>query len=193
MEQQQGKAPRRELDLEMDRLEANIEKVRVLYEQYFIDILPLPPDKEHQEINRNIRLLLKAPFKNSQSRFRLRQIIQRFQTYATYWERVLKQREDGVYHKDLFKAEMRDKSIRDSRDPNATQSKSDKGIQDLFSTYANALKQSGATNKQLDFDKFKQTMIERAKALKATHGVKKVKYSVVTKDGRVVIKATAAE
>jgi len=193
IQEQTGKAPRRDLDLQMDRLESDIEKLRVLYEQHFIDILPHPPDKEHQAVSRQIKVLLKAPFKNSQSRFRLRQIIQRFQTYATYWERVVKQREDGTYVKDKFKAEMREKMARDLANQNSAHAKANKGLQDLFSSYKDALQKSGANTGNVDFDRFKQKMIAQAKALKKQHGVKKVKYSVVTKGGKVIIKATAKE
>ena len=102
---------RRQLDLELDRLENKISELRVLYEQYFVEILPLSPDKQQKEIVALIRKLLRAPFKNSQTRFRLRVLVQRYQTYATYWERVQKQKEEGTYSRDLFKAEMREKML----------------------------------------------------------------------------------
>src|SRR5690606_27251637 len=99
----------------------------------------------------------------------LRQVIQRFQTYATYWERILKQREDGVYHKDLFKAEMREKLQRDTDRSNSAQARAEKGLHELFSSYTTALKQSGNGAANIDYDQFKRKMVERAKALKTTH------------------------
>ena len=106
---------RRQLDLELDRLENKISELRVLYEQYFVEILPLSPDKQQKEIVALIRKLLHAPFKNSQTRFRLRVLVQRYQTYATYWERVQKQKEEGTYSRDLFKAEMREKMLEEAK------------------------------------------------------------------------------
>ena len=100
---------RRELDIKLDQLEAKIEQLRVLYEQHYIDVLPLPPLQEQKAVDREVRTLMRAPFKNSQTRFRLRMVVQRYQTYKTYWERVNKQREEGTYCRDIFKAEMREK------------------------------------------------------------------------------------
>ena len=74
-----GKPPpernRKELALKLDLLERKIEELRVLYEQYFIDVQPLPPDKLHKETYRLIRTILRAPFKNSQTRFRMRNLV----------------------------------------------------------------------------------------------------------------------
>src|SRR5262245_3607671 len=101
---------RRQLDVELEQLEERIETLRVLYEQHFADILPQPPTKLQKEAVFLIRKLLKAPFKNSQTRFKLRQLVTRYQTYRTYWERVLKEREEGTYVRDVFKAELRQKA-----------------------------------------------------------------------------------
>ena len=89
LSEESGKT-RRDFDRELDILEAKIGELRIFYEQFFVDILPQPPEKQHAEVVRLIKRLLKAPFKNSASRFRLRSLINRFQTYATYWERVNK-------------------------------------------------------------------------------------------------------
>ena len=85
-------ANKRELDLKLDLLERRIDEARVIYEQYFVDVMPHPPDKQVKIIKNQIRSLIKAPFKTSQHKFRLRALITRFQTYSTYWERVMKQR-----------------------------------------------------------------------------------------------------
>ena len=75
--------PKRELDKELDGLEARLNELKILYEQFFVDVLPFPPLKEQADVARLIKRLLKAPFKNSASRFRLRMLVQRYQTYHT--------------------------------------------------------------------------------------------------------------
>ena len=185
-----NKRPRRELDLEIDRLDTKISELRVLYEQYFIQLLPLPPDKEHRELKRLIRTLLKAPFKNSQTRFRLRQVVQRYHTYNTYWERVFKQRDEGKYSRDVFKADVRDRERSETSQANSGKSKVEKQMQHLFSAYENALKKNGQSASNLDYNAFKKALVVRAKALKEQHGLKKLKYRVVVKNGKVSIKAS---
>ena len=179
----------RQLAGELDKLEAKISELRVLYEQYFIDVQPQAPEKLHQDTGRTIRKLLRAPFKNSQTRFRLRMLIQRFQTYATYWERVLKQKEDGTYSRDLFKAELREKLLHQIEKERSARGKADKGYKQLYDSYEAALRKTGANTANLSFDSFKSSLIKQAKQLKQT-GVKKLQYKIVIKDGKVVVKAS---
>ena len=181
---------RRQLDIELDRLETKISELRVLYEQHFVEILPLPPDKLHKEVVRSIRILLKAPFKNSQTRFRLRVLVQRFQTYATYWERVQKQKEDGTYSKDLFKAEMREKMLEDAKAEQTAGRAAEKGLKQLFNSYEAALRKTGNDTAKLNFDSFKSSLMKQAKQLKEKTGVQKLHYKVIVKGNKVVVKAS---
>lgn len=180
---------KRELDRELDRLEARIEEVRVLFEQHFVDVLPQPPTKLQSEVVRTIRSLLRAPFKNSATRFRLRMLVQRFQTYATYWERIQKLREEGKYNRDLFKAELREKMLEDAQKAESRLGKAEQGLKQLYSTYEAALKKAGSKDK-LDFDRFKDSLLKKAKVLKEQHGISKLNYKIAIKEGKVVIKAS---
>ncbi len=182
--------PRKKLSHELDRLEGKLKELQILYEQYFVDVLPKPPTSQHDEIKRTIRMLLKAPFKNSQVRFRLRMLVQRFQTYATYWERVNKQREEGTYTKDLFKAELRDRLLEDAKRDASQAGKAEKRIRELYSTYETAVKKVGGDTGKLNFDSFKKALIKKAKQLKNEQGVKKLQYKVVVNEGKVTIKAS---
>ena len=97
----------RDIDPELDLLETKLSELKVNYEQYFLDIISQPPDKLFEEVVRLIKGLQNAPFKNSTTRFRLKSLTSRFQTYKTYWEKVKKQREEGTYRPDIFKAKLR--------------------------------------------------------------------------------------
>ena len=167
-----------------------ISELKVYYEQYFVDLLPQPPDKLQQEVVWIIRQLLRAPFKNAAARFRLRHLIQRYQMFATYWEKVIKLREEGKYSKDQFKAEMREKSLMTAKFEASQQGKAEKGMKQLFESYENALKQSGVNTKNINYDAFKKSLMEKAKVLKEKHGAKKLQYKIVVKDGRVTVKAS---
>lgn len=183
--------PRKELDKQLDRVEARLSELVVLYEQFFVDILPQPPTKIHKEVVSTLRQLLKAPFKNSQSRFRLRNIIHRYQTYNTYWERVNKQREEGTYCKDLFKAEMRQRMMEDAKLAASRVGAAEQGLRDLYSSYESAMKKVGGNTNNINFNSFKKTLISKAKDLKKEHGVSKLHYKIVVRGDKVVIKASA--
>ena len=182
---------RRDIDRDLDQLEAKIAELRIQYEQYFVDVLPQPPDQLHAEVVRSIKSLLKAPFKNSATRFRLRTLIQRYQTYNTYWEKVKKQREEGTYFRDIFKAEMREKMTEEDAKYNSSNSTADRGMRQLFDSYQAALNKVGTATNQLNFDTFKKSLIGKAKELKQVHGVNKLSYKIVVKDGKVTVKAEA--
>jgi len=175
---------------EIDRLEARLEELRVSYEQHFIDILPQAPDAMRKEVARTIRLLLKAPFKNSQTRFRLRTVIHRYQTYSSYWERVLKEREEGRFIRDIFKVEMREKSLEEAKKDQTKAGKAERGLKQLYSTYEEAIRKTGGSTDNLNFDAFRKNLIDKAKQMQSEHGVKKLHYKVQVKDGRVILKAT---
>ncbi len=189
-EQNDGSRNRRKLDDELDRLEQKIAELRVYYEQYFVDIQPQPPDKLQQEVVWMIRQLLRAPFKNAAIRFRLRELIQRYQMFATYWEKVMKLREEGKYVKDQFKAELREKSLASARFEASQQGKAEKGMKQLYDSYESALRKTGVNTKNISFDSFKKSLLEKAKAMQEKHGAKKLHYKIVVKDGKVTVKAT---
>jgi hypothetical protein len=184
-------ANKRDFDLELDRLEGAIEQLRIQYEQYFCDVFPQPPEKLRSEVLFMIRQLLKAPFKNSADRFRLRSITQRFQTYSTYWERVIKQREDGTYMKDVFKVELRERLQSELQNRNHLSNNAEKGIRGLYESYETALKNAGKKPDNLNYDIFKKSLLKKVKELKEQQGVKKIQYKVVIKDGKVLLKASA--
>lgn len=181
--------PQREIDRQLDQLEAAIARLRIIYEQYFTGIIVRAPEKEHADVKKFIKVMLNAPFKNSARNFRLRSLVNRFQTYCTYWERVNKQREAGTYFRDVFKAEMREKMAKEMKELSTRSGVSNKGLEQLYSTYEQALRKSGGDIKNVNFDAFRKTMLKTASELKKK-GAKKIKYKVAIKNGKVILKAS---
>ncbi len=187
--QQSAAANRRTLDLRLDLFERKIEALKVTYEQYFLDIIVFPPDKEHAEVKKMKKDLLAAPFKQVTHSFRLRQLITRYQTYDTYWVRTLKARE-GRYSRDVFKAELRQKEMKEAKRAATASGAAEKGFKQLFDSYENAIKKSGGNADNIDYGAFKRSLVNQAQALKKK-GVKKLSYKIVMKDGKAVVKAIA--
>lgn len=186
-------ARKRKADEELDRFEERLEDLRVTFEQFFIDVLPFPPDKQHSELVRYIRQLLKMPFQNSAAKFRLRMLIHRYRCYRTYWERVLREREEGRYAKDVFKAELHAKLAAEEKREGTRAGMAEKTLHLLFRSYESALKKSGAKAENLNFDAFRKSMLRKAKQLKEQNKGKKLSYKVVTTGGKVMIKASVKE
>lgn len=189
-QQDTNNSNKRKLDKELDRLEQELEDLRILHEQFFVDVLPHPPDEQKRNVKRHIRQLLKAPFKTSAIRFRLRSLVHRYQTYHTYWERVFKQREEGTYVRDVFKAELRERLLEETKQEGTNASRAERAMRQLFDSYVTALEKTGNKPGKLDFDSFKKSLVKKAQQLKKEQGVKKLLYKIVVKDGKVVIKAS---
>ena len=184
---------RKAFDYQLDQFERRLEELRILYEQYFVDIFPLPPDKERKEVQRLQRELLRAPFKSSARKFRMRQLITRYNTLVTYWTRVLKAREEGKYIKDVFKAEIRQKAQKEADLMNSEHGAAEKGFRQLFGSYENAMKKAGMKSDNLDYNAFRKSLMKQAKVMREKHGVKKLNYKIVVKDGKAVVKAVAGQ
>lgn len=180
---------RAQMRVELDRLEADINELKIQFEQYFAGLSKFPPDKLQANVKREIRRLLGAPFKNSELSFRLRSLEGRYRTYHTYWERVLKQREAGAYSKDLFKADMRERHAKEDQHAQTAEGKVEKGMHDLFSSYKTALEKETGMKQNIDFKAFQRSLVSRARELKAKHAGKKISFKVVVQDGKVSLQA----
>ncbi len=91
----------------IDDLEPQVERLRAMYEQYFIGIEKLAPTVLQKNVERVIWELRRVRFQNSRQRFKFQQIVQRYNTYGQHWARVLRQIENGTYKRDIIKAAKR--------------------------------------------------------------------------------------
>ena len=72
-------------------LEIAVDRLRSLYEQYFMGIEKLEPTVPRKDVDRRIYVLRKEQIRNTGVRFRFHMIIQRFNTYVTHWQRITRQ------------------------------------------------------------------------------------------------------
>lgn len=96
-----------ELDQELTELDDRIDRVRALYEQYFLGLEKLEPQVPRKEIDRRIWTLRREQIRNTAQRFRFNTIIQRYNSLQQYWGRVTREIENGTYRRDVMKAAAR--------------------------------------------------------------------------------------
>jgi len=178
---------------ELDKLERSVEDLRLQFEQYFTGVIPLSPERLHNDVKRRFRKLLKAPFKSSEMSFKLRAIKGRYQTLHSYWQRVLRQREDGTYSKDVFKANLREKAALEDERSKTTQGATEHAMQNLFRVYKDAVERNVGKSQDVDYGAFQKAILQRTAEFKTRNQGKKVSFKVVIKDGKVTIKAQAKE
>jgi hypothetical protein len=85
-------------------LEVRLERLRSLYEQYFIGIERIEPGVPRKDVDRRFWELRKIRVRNTALRFRLQTLIQRYNTLQQYWVRICRQIENGTYVRQLRKA-----------------------------------------------------------------------------------------
>ena len=184
---------KRKIEQDLDVLEIKIAELRVLYEQHFSGYIPQAPTKEHDELKRYVKVLLNAPFKNTANRFRLTTLVHRFQLLCTRWEKIKKDKEEGKYYRDVFKAKLQEKSIKQEKISKSTQGQAEANLKQLFNSYKYALVASGERVDKLNYDSFKESLLQSADKVKEKTGAKKIKYQIVSVDGRVKIKTEKKE
>jgi len=94
-----------ELDIALDELETCLERLRSLYQQYFLGIEKLEPTIARKDVDRRIWALRKQQIRNTGKRFRLNVLVQRYNTFQQYWQRICREIENGTYRQHVLRAE----------------------------------------------------------------------------------------
>lgn len=88
-------------------LEERVERLRALYDQYFMGIERLEPTILRKDVDRRLWALRREQIRNTGLRFKLETAIQRYNTYQQYWQRIVREIENGTYQRDLGRAAQR--------------------------------------------------------------------------------------
>ncbi|MBM4352873.1 MAG: hypothetical protein FJ109_03610 [Deltaproteobacteria bacterium] len=88
-------ALKEKFDSELDQLDNRISRLRVTYHQYFMGIEKLEPTYQRKEIQKvfNVSQILKLG--STVHRFRYRAMQQKFTSYSSYWDRIVRLIEEG--------------------------------------------------------------------------------------------------
>ncbi len=87
----------------LDALDTTLDRVKVLYEQYFLGIQKQPPTSLHSDVERKLRELTQMQIRNTGLRYRFATLQQKFGSYNSYWRRTVRQIENGTYARNLSK------------------------------------------------------------------------------------------
>ncbi|HEX4458935.1 MAG TPA: MXAN_5187 C-terminal domain-containing protein [Polyangia bacterium] len=85
-------------------LAIKIDRLKTLYEQYFMGIEKMEPQVARKEVTRAMLLLQQQYIRNTALRFKFNTMLQKWNIYITYWNRILREIENGTYTRHLAKA-----------------------------------------------------------------------------------------
>lgn len=87
----------------LDAVDQTLDRLKTLYEQYFLGIQKQAPAFIHNDVERKLRDLTQMNLRNTSLRYRLATLTQKFGSYNSYWRRTLRQIENGTYARNLAK------------------------------------------------------------------------------------------
>jgi hypothetical protein len=96
-----------ETEVLVAELETRLDRLRALYEQYFLGFEKLEPLVPRKDVERRFDVLRRVQFRNTALRFRFQQSQQRYNTYTSYWGRIVRQIENGTYVRHLKRAQAK--------------------------------------------------------------------------------------
>jgi hypothetical protein len=96
-----------EIEKQLGELEVAVDRVRSLYDQYFMGIEKLEPTVPRKEVDRRVHVLRKEQIRNTALRFRFHMILQRYNTFQSHWQRICREIENGTYKRHVLRADRR--------------------------------------------------------------------------------------
>jgi hypothetical protein len=96
-----------EIEAALEELEQRVERLRALYEQYFLGIEKIEPAVLRKDVERRFWILRRTQIRNTAMRFKLNTVNQRYNTYQQYWQRSVREIEAGTYRRHVLRAEKR--------------------------------------------------------------------------------------
>ena len=82
-------------DEELDKLEEDIRKLKTKYDSFFTGIMKVPPMHERRMLEVYLHELSKLKIRDNGRRFRLTQLLSRYNQYRELWGRKMREREEG--------------------------------------------------------------------------------------------------
>ncbi|MCX5744074.1 MAG: hypothetical protein NT062_16415, partial [Proteobacteria bacterium] len=85
----------------LEELDKTLDRLKALYEQYFLGTQKQAPSHIHADVERKIRDLAQLNIRNTAARYRFNMLQQKFGSYNAYWRRTTRQIENGTYTRSL--------------------------------------------------------------------------------------------
>ncbi|ABS24236.1 MXAN_5187 C-terminal domain-containing protein [Anaeromyxobacter sp. Fw109-5] len=200
-----------ELAESVKTLEEELEALKARYEQYFLGIERREPVRWREELKRNVARVKGAFTRNAALRFRIQTLNARYLSYERLWLRGAREREEGTYRRDLFKARLHARAdegrgqaadaapaasaeAKPSATPAPRPTPAPGGVDEaklraLFDDYVAAKRRCNEDVSRLTYEAVARSVAKQVPDLMARFQAKSVDFRVEVKDGRAVLKA----
>jgi hypothetical protein len=93
------------IETRVGEMDKKLERLRSMYESFFMGVERTPPNTPRREMNRLMLEMQQVPISNSSLRFRFQALSQKWVLLVTYWNRTLREIEAGTFRRDLARAQ----------------------------------------------------------------------------------------
>ena len=184
---------------DLDILDTKISKLKVDYEQYFAKILKREPTTLRDEIDRIILKYSNQSTTNTSLKFRYSTLTSKYTSYKQFWNRILRQIEEGTYSRGVFGAKLPETPVvangvpqqrpEAAPPPPPREAREEALINlDKFKSIYKQLIEARKTCKEpvegMTYEKFTQALAQQTEKVKKDLQCKDIEYKVVVKDGK---------
>ena len=181
------RARNKALEVELGVFRNRLEALRTKYDRYFMGLERIPPEKIRSDLERDLRNSKLESSHKTEVKFRFNNIRQRMNTYARYWDRIMRMIEEGRFKRE--KGALQNMGAPPPMPPEESSgSKGGARERAVYDSWKKAQKELGRSS-DVDFERFQKKLEKQRQAQKAKYGWDDVNYSVRVKDGKVALVA----
>jgi hypothetical protein len=93
------------IEARIGEMEQKMDRLRSLYESFFMGMERLPPNTPRRDLNRMMLEMQQVPIGSASLRYRFQSLSQKWVLHTAYWNRTLREIEAGTYRRDVARAQ----------------------------------------------------------------------------------------
>ena len=165
-------------------MDARITQLKVEYEQYFMRVIRQEPAKLRGDIDKVVRRLSTTHITNTGDKFKFRTLVSKFNSYKQYWNRILRQIEEGTYtrHAEGGGGTASAPAAISKPKVKAKPSNGD-GLNEVYSQYVEARKKCNQSVDGLSLEKLQKSIAVQKRKVEEKFGTGNVDIKVSIKNG----------
>ena len=145
------------LEAELSTFRERVEALRTKYDRYFMGLERIPPEKIRSELERDLRNSKLESSHKTAVKFRFNNIRQRMNTYARYWDRIMRMIEEGRFKRE--KGALQNMGAPPPMPPEERSSGADSGRERaVYDSGKKAQKELGRSS-DVDFERFQKKLM----------------------------------
>lgn len=174
-----------EIKASIERLDRDIQQLKIDFERFFSGNLPIPPEDLRLDVRQQIQRLRGQHMKALVDRFRLNTLEARFNTLNELFNRRLREREEGTAAPSSQLAPRTKRSYDPYQGIVVGEASPPEAIQALY----RELYDDDTPSAQSNFERFHTYLLGQMAAIRERSGCDEVKFRVASEGGRVRLKA----